>query len=69
MPFFLTNIAIIPSSLPKVWAVVSKLDFAWWNLVASSSLVNGTKSFHELDGNIKINFKDGTKQSNNNVFI
>ena len=51
--------AIIGSPIQKVWSIVNKLDFLWWKLVKDSTLVNGSKSFHELDGNIKLNFKDG----------
>jgi hypothetical protein len=50
--------AIIDASVQKVWGILSALDFAWWGLVQSTTLVTGT-SPRELDSTIKIQFKDG----------
>ncbi len=37
---------------------MSKLDFSWWSLVESATLVTGA-SLKELDATIRLQFKDG----------
>lgn len=48
----------VPEKIDSLWRVISALDFRWWSLVKSSSLLHGA-SYRELDATIHVEFHDG----------
>jgi hypothetical protein len=56
---FLRILGVIYSPIQNVWSILSTLNFSWWSLVSSATLVHGS-SLKELDATIRIDFKDST---------
>lgn len=51
-------LAIVSGGIDKVWGIISRLDFAWWDLVDHTIVVDGLCR-RCLDSTIRIHFKDG----------